>query len=253
MSIRTEEDYAEAIRNVWRTHGLRLVLLLMFGGAGWAGWFFWQSQITAEQEAVADLYYEIHEVLTRESEYKSNNEPNKPEPAVETANTIKENHANSVYAVFSALYLARVYVDQSDLAAAVTEVEWALSKAKEPFLRDLARIRLAQLHIAMENEQAALDLLETLEEEALQVRATELKGDALLQMGETDAATTAYLMANAEPPGKGQTFYLDWKIAKWPSVKILSDEEAKERADNRKFKITPVEPEPAATDASDTQ
>ena len=249
MEARTEEEYAALIRDFLKQHSVKIIVTIALVGSASGGWFFWQSRINANLDQAASLYYSVFKAQEESVDYLNNQREERPEPAVSAAQAVKAAHPDSVYALFASLYLAKLHVNDEDFDAAVTELEWALGQAKDATVRDMVRGRIARIRNAQDRTRSALAALEGLETETARAMAAELKGDAFYLEGKEAEARGAYLEANLAPPDSGQSVVVEWKLHAWPSAKALTIQEAKDRRNNRRYRVvsSPVsEPEETA-------
>lgn len=132
-------------------------------------------------------------------------EAEEPEPGAETAAAIRDtaaelmsDYASTPYAVHAAFALAKLAVDDGDLAPAAQALEWILEHADtgDPVLSHIARLRLASVLLAQSEAGRAIELLrrpaETGDAAGFAARYDELTGDAHLQNGDPEAARAAY-------------------------------------------------------------
>jgi len=110
---------------------------------------------------------------------------------------LTEDYNSTAYAVFAALELAQVATKKNELSKAEEQLNWVIDKAKLNAHRDLARLRLAQIHLQQENYAEANNLIQSAETAAFNSMFAELEGDIALAQGKADDAHTAYQRAMA--------------------------------------------------------
>ena len=108
---------------------------------------------------------------------------------------LKKEFSASTYAQFAALMIARVEVQEGNLAAATTELEWVIAQQGDVEVRTLATLRLAKLLGAQNQYDEALALLVDADD-AWQLGRLETRGDLLVAQGDLDAARAAYTEAS---------------------------------------------------------
>ena len=106
-----------------------------------------------------------------------------------------DKYQDTAYAPRAALLLAKLNVMGKDLKSAQTQLEWAASNSKEPFVKDLARLRLAGVQLDQKQYDAALKTLGGTHSDAYAFRFLDLKGDVLLAQGKPAEARAAYQSA----------------------------------------------------------
>ncbi len=192
--MQTDDEQLEAIKGWWKKNRTPLLGGIIIGAValfGTRGWMNHQEQqgISASAE-YEQLQVEMSagnlDALTRRGDY------------------LIENYSRTPYAVLAAFALAKVYVEQGDLAAAAHRLQWAVDHAKTPEMTHIARLRLARVMAADGRGQQALALLEGVEPGAFAASYEELKGDLYAEIGQTDRARRAYQSAvNALDVGAG--------------------------------------------------
>ena len=167
-SYRTEEEQVEALRR-------------------WQGW---QKSREQAAENASTLYQQMLMALSAEEEQGA-------APARAIARQIKDEHRGSTYAQFAALHLARLAVNDNDLAAAESELRWVLEMAKKGGdMHAVARLRLARVVAAQGNTEQALGLLA--EPSADYLASYDMaRGDILLAEGREAEALAAFRSAVA--------------------------------------------------------
>jgi len=118
------------------------------------------------------------------------------EGAAAVAVDIKKNYSRSTYAQFSALHLARIAVNEGDLATAESELRWVLGRAdKGSDSAQLAQLRLARVLASGDDAQQALTILDSTDPGAYASAYQVARGDILLSQGRSDEARQAYSSA----------------------------------------------------------
>src|SRR5690554_7552755 len=129
------------------------------------------------------------------------------------AETLREKHPDSAYAIYGNLVMARQQLaDQNDPQAAVNSLSWALDKAGgQKALSLVVRNRLARAQFAAGDHDAALATLDGAgEADAFNAIFSELRGDILLAKGDQEGARKAYLAAR-EQNQQGRSGVLELK------------------------------------------
>lgn len=189
----TDEERVEALKKWWKDNASAILLGAIFGMAVLAGWRYWQNYQHGRSESASGIF---QQVLTKAKDKKDENKL-----AVEQGGKqIMSQYADTAYASFAAMLLAKNAVDNGDLNTARTELNWVMSNAKQPALKEVARLRLARLSLAEGKADDAWGILtrEKMPEQSEQLASYhELKGDILSAQGKTQEARTAYLQALA--------------------------------------------------------
>lgn len=197
-SYESDEEQIEALKNWWKENGNSLlmgvviVLVVLFGSRQW------QSSQTATAEAASDLYESIVQLAALGGQSSVIAEATIAD--LESSNQqLRNEYADSIYARYSALIMATMYVNQEDYDQAATELNWILDNPELGFMKSAeeelflaARLRLARVKLAQGMAQEALDLVTAVEPGELEAGYSEVQGDAYLQMGQIDQARSAY-------------------------------------------------------------
>ena len=188
--MKTEEEQVEALKRWWQENGKSLILAIAVSVGGVLSWNAYQDHQTNESE-LASVYFQqlmtsapagqLGETEIAEIRYNSD--------------LLKKEFSASTYAQFAALMIARVEVQEGNLASATTELEWVIAQQGDVEVRTLATLRLAKLLGAQNQYDEALALLVDADD-AWQLGRLETRGDLLVAQGDLDAARAAYTEAS---------------------------------------------------------
>ncbi|EEB80363.1 hypothetical protein GPB2148_3179 [marine gamma proteobacterium HTCC2148] len=183
---RTEEEQVEALKRWWDENGRSTMVAIIVAlglGFGWQGWQKYQQD---ELEGASTSYQSMLQMLSEQDD----------EGAAAVAVDIKQNYSRSTYAQFSALHLARIAVNEGDLATAESELRWVLGRAdKGSDSAQLAQLRLARVLASGDDAQQALTILDSTDPGAYASAYQVARGDILLSQGRSDEARQAYSSA----------------------------------------------------------
>jgi predicted negative regulator of RcsB-dependent stress response len=200
--LEDEREQLEALKKWWRDNGRSVIVGLVIGFGALVGSRLWVNYTEKMAVAASQEFDQLRTELN-----------DKNFDAVDTrANYIITNFARTPYAVLAALALARVNVEQGDLASARARLQWAQKHADEPELAEIARLRLAQVTFAEGSSAAALDVLGGDDPAAFAGAYQELRGDIYASMGQADKARAAYQAAIQTRPAGLDTHILDMKL-----------------------------------------
>jgi predicted negative regulator of RcsB-dependent stress response len=183
----SDEEKAEAIKQWWRDNGRSVVAGVILGGAAIFGLRYWTTHQDVQAQNASVLYQQAA-IQMNQSEY---------EQAQSTVSQLTEEYASTAYAVFAALELAQVAIKKNELNKAEEQLNWVIDNAKLSAHRDLARLRLVQIHLQQDNYAVANDLIQNSETAAFSSLFAELEGDIALAQGKADDALVAYQRAVA--------------------------------------------------------
>jgi len=156
--------------------GIALGLVLIFG------WQQWKVHRAGQGAAAAAQYQALTDAV----------EAKKPDEALKVADSLRKEFPSSTYAVLAALQQADIAIGKNDLATAASALDWARQNAGLDSLKALVDLRSARVKLAQGDADAALKLIDALPKGDYAALAGELRGDALLKLGRTDEARTAY-------------------------------------------------------------
>lgn len=180
-----EQERLDELKAWWKRWG-NLVLIgaaVVVAAAG--GWRYWQQRTLTQSLEAAAVYDRLTDSVAA----------NDAKAAREAAGLLIGQYQGTSYAPRAALLLARVNVGAGDLKGAQAQLEWALAHAKEPGLKDLARLRLASVQLDQKAYDAALKTLAASHSDAFAARFDDLRGDVLFAQDKPDEARAAYQAA----------------------------------------------------------
>ncbi|MEQ8232346.1 MAG: tetratricopeptide repeat protein [Gammaproteobacteria bacterium] len=177
----SEQEQVEAVKRWWKENGKALVLGLVIGIGGLAGYRYWNELETSRAEN-ASLTYERFLAMI---------EAQRSEDAVTTGEAIMSAYPDSAYARLSALLLAKLAVEQADYERAKTLLV-PLAENADSEVRDVAAMRLARILLAEGDAAAAATRLDSVPATDGREPYPELRGDILAARGDDDAARSFY-------------------------------------------------------------
>ncbi len=185
IGYETEEQQVQAIKQFWKDNGTAIILGAVIGLGGLWGWRYFNDYQVQQKETASLAFQDSVEALVEN------------EDKVALENFIAES-GSSGYAPLGAMILAQDAVGDGDFEAAVS----ALTKAigGDDALSDVARLRLAKLHLQLNEYDKALSVLDSVGSDSFSDQVEELKGDAYFFKGDFDAAKDAYTVALAQVP-----------------------------------------------------
>lgn len=207
--LRTEEEQVQAIKDWWKKNGSSLLIGIGAALAIVFGWQAWQNS-QAQQRAEA-----ANQFATLLNAFAAETDENASETVAFVAQTLREDHGKSAYAIYGNLVLARQQMMlDSNVEAAIDSLQWALDKASDyPALSLVVRNRLARAQFAAEQHDDALATLGGAGSvDAFAGIFSELRGDILLAKGDAEGAREAYLAAR-EQNQQGRSGILELKLS----------------------------------------
>jgi predicted negative regulator of RcsB-dependent stress response len=196
----SEEEQVEALKKWWKENGLSVAGGAILGLAavfGWQAWNQHQDQI-AEQ---ASARFEQMQLASKVGHMES---------VVKQAEILMTEHADSGYAMFAGLLLAKVKQQEGDIVGARTQLEWVVSNGSDPSLQQIARLRLVRLLLAQGDVDGAAAALVGAPEDNFAGEIAALRGDIARAKNDFAGARKAY--QEALEKGVGDTSLVMMKI-----------------------------------------
>ena len=187
-TYQTEEEQVEAIKKWWKDNGKSVIGGVVLGFAIIGGWQGWQGHQRDKGE-VASSYYDAMRQAVQAGQY---------DKAVEDGKRLIGEYGGTAYASFAALELAKLSYERGEKAAARGQLEWVAESARDPSIRELARLRLGALLLDMKDTEALQALLAAQPLPAFAGEFAALRGDLEVALGNQDAAREAYRQALSE-------------------------------------------------------
>ena len=173
-----EHEQGERVRTWLRENGAGLIGGVILGLAVIAGWQWWQKQREQQRVHAGEQFQAVVDNVTAK----------KLRQAQEQAVHLPA----GAYATLAALDLAKAQVDAGQRDAAIATLRSA--QPKDPSLVAIVDLRLAQLLI---DAGKPADALARLPQGSAEASVQQVRGDALVALGRTAEARTAYTQALA--------------------------------------------------------
>ena len=180
-----EQEQLDSLKTWWKRWGTVTLIALAIAVAAAAGWCYRQNHTLTQSLEAASVYQNLTQSLAA----------NDAKAARAAGAMLIDKYPDTAYAPRAALLLAKLNVMGKDLKSAQTQLEWAANNSKEPFVKDLARLRLAGVQLDQKQYDAALKTLGATHSDAYAFRFFDLKGDVLLAQGKPAEARAAYQAA----------------------------------------------------------
>ncbi len=183
----TEQEQIDAIKKWWKENGKAVVIGAILGFGSLIGWQQWQANAKAKAEG-GSLEFTVLMTDLQQGNYQG---------VKDRGARVLNDFQNTPYAVMTALALAKVYVDEGDLASAKSYLQRVMDQTDMPEYQQVARLRMGRLLLAEEQPQQALALLSGVDVAGFEAIYDELRGDIQVALGNRDEARQAYERALA--------------------------------------------------------
>ena len=180
-----EQEQLEQLKGFWAEYGRLITLtavVLLVVIVGWVGWQFWQNQ---QARGAAVIYDKLNEALVR----------NDADQAKQAVTEIQEQYGRATYASQSALVAVNLLYTQGQLDSAKEILSWVTEHGRDPGLKGLAVLRLADILMDQKDYDRALAVLATEVPEAFAGLVNDKRGMVYVAQGKIEEAKAAYSQA----------------------------------------------------------
>lgn len=184
LNLEEQEQIAQ-IKGFWEQYGRLIILVLvvlLVVIAGWASWQFWQNH---QAKGAAVVFDELNDAVMSQNAAQ----------AKDAVSRIQADYGRTDYASHAALIGAKLVHDQGDIDGAKNMLQWVVDNGREPGLKALAVLRLADILIDQKSYDAALTVLNTSVPKSFAGLIDDKRGNVYLGQGKTDEAKAAYSKA----------------------------------------------------------
>ena len=183
----TEEEQLEAVKRWWKENGQATIIGIVMGVALILGWNYWQDHKKAQAAQASSLYSELLQATAS----------NKLDSAEKLAERIQQQHPKTEYAAYSGLLLAKVKVQQGDLAKAEA-ILTSIASGSNKELSNIANIRHVRLMMANGQYEQGLQLINSIDpasSASYSGNYDELVGDLYVALDRLELARSSYQKA----------------------------------------------------------
>jgi predicted negative regulator of RcsB-dependent stress response len=180
-----EQEQIDAAKAWWNRYGnilLSVVTVLALTFAGYRAYQWYQADQAAK---AAGFYDAVKAGIVAKDTAKTK----------EASGQIFDKFSGTAYAQMTAMQMAKYYVDQKDVAAAKTMLQWAIDKSRDEEFRHTARLRMAGLLLDEKAYDAGLALLSATPPAAYLALYSDRRGDLLAASNKSAEAKAAYKQA----------------------------------------------------------
>jgi predicted negative regulator of RcsB-dependent stress response len=180
-----EQEQLDQLKHFWKSWGnlISWLLIAVLGSyAAWNGYQYWQRTQSVKASALFD---EVERAV-------ASGELSRVERSLAD---MQDKFGSTQFAQQSALLAAKSLQSQGKTDAARAALAGVADKAADPAYRDVARLRLAGLHLDAKAYDEALKVLASEFTPAMSGLAADLRGDVLQAKGQLAEAVVAYQLA----------------------------------------------------------
>lgn len=186
----TEQEQVQQLKNWVKQYGFTVLFGIIIALLATSGWRYWQNYRNQILQHASILYDDM--VIQRAQ--------TNDKDAIAKANKLLTDYKNTPYADMAALMLGRYAALKKDYIEAAKQFNWVIEHSKNASIREIGRIRLARVMITEKKSEAALSLLDTIDDNTFIGLIDEVRGDAYLSQKDSSAARNSYQLALQELP-----------------------------------------------------
>ena len=184
---KTEEEQLEAVKRWWSENGRVVVIAVVIGVSGSFGWQFWKDYKQERREQAALEYWQFVEFLEKDFISIDVSRPDI------IGDKIKSDFPKSNYSKFTAMHLAKIYVEAEEFDKAEDELRWVLRESgSADTISQVASIRLARVLAAMGESAKAIEILSSKQDASFKALRATVLGDIMWNLGKKEAALKEY-------------------------------------------------------------
>ena len=183
----TEEEQLEALKRWWKENSQSTIIGLCLGTAIILGWNFWQEHKKTQAEQASTLYSQLIQAIATD----------KKDSQEKLAERLQQQYPKTEYAAYSGLLLAKLKVQQGDIAKAKTVLK-TIAQGTNNELSNIAKIRQVRLMLASGELEQGLQLINEVDpatSSSFSGNYDELTGDLYVALERLDLARSSYQKA----------------------------------------------------------
>ena len=188
-----EQEQLDELKAWWKRYGSMVTnvgIAALVAYAGYQGWHYYQHKQAVE---ASTQYQEL--VVTDEKDLK----------AIQAKSAVlMDKFSGTPYAGRAALFAAKANYQAADAKSAKAQLEWTIKNAKETTVGAIAGLQLANILFEEKDYNGAIKVLEAKHDAGFDGLFNDLKGDALVALGKTAEAKTAYQEALTKLDSQGK-------------------------------------------------
>ena len=196
-----EEEQLEKIREWWNKNGKAVIFGVIAAIVAAVSVQSWMASEKVHIETASAEYAQLLQYLETDKD-----------KAIGVAERIVSDYEDTTYASLAAMLQARMATEKNDWNKASISLNWVMENADDDGLRHIARLRLSRVLLQQDKVDAALALLEGIEQGAFVADYEELLGDIYLSKGDKDKARAAYAKALVVAAVSGNNRLLQMKL-----------------------------------------
>jgi len=199
----TDEERVEDLKRWWKENGTSVIVGVALGLSVLFGWRWWGDYKINQALQASVVYTQLENAIQAKNSEQIN----------AFSDELKTKYADNSYAVYGALSMAKMYVDENKLESARDVLQWGSSHVQSLEQKHLLNLRLARVMLELNEIDKAYNLVNTADSGQFVSVYEELKGDILVKKQDLDGARMAYeKSAKMRPLGSRPGAALQYKI-----------------------------------------
>lgn len=183
-----EQEQISELKAWWTRYGNLVTTLLLAAAIGVFAWQAWNWYQRSQAAQASGVLADVQKAVTERDAKR----------AAARAGELIERFPGTTQAALAVLLASKLQFEGGDLKTAKAQLGWAVEHASEAELREIARLRLANVLLEESAPDEALKVLEREPLPAFASRFAQLRGDILAIQGKTAEARKAYETAIAK-------------------------------------------------------
>jgi len=180
VDYETEEQQIEAVKKWWKEYGMTIFAGLAIGLVGIFGYRYYNEHQESQMAETSHAYDMVIANL------------NDKEKFIAEAANYKAENAGTIYSNLLSLQLAKLAVDEGDLATAGQHLSDILDDPRHGTIEHIARLRLGRIILAQGDADKALALIADATKDEYRSSYEMLRGDIWMAKGDRNRARQAY-------------------------------------------------------------
>ena len=201
----TEQEQIALLKKWLKTYAPPVILGIIIALGIGLGWRYWRNANIQTTQTASVTYVNMIGATLDHLDAE----------AALMANSLIKNYSKTPYAQFASLLLAKQAAENGAYDEAANRLNWVINTTHNAAIKHIATIRLAKINIAEGNPQAALTLLDTLNDTAYTGIIDGVRGDAYLALKQPEQAKAAYAAAEQALPPTASAL-IQMKLANLP-------------------------------------
>lgn len=183
----TDKEQMDEIKRWWGDYGRAIVIAVVLGLGIGGGWKFWHYREAKQNAAASQIYQSMQQAIYQKQ----------TGVVAQYAKQLQDQYQHTSYASLGALAAAKVDMDNQKYLPAKTNLIWVMKHAEQASMKELARLRLAQILLQLKQPKAALATLQKTEDDTFAPLVDQVKGQAYLALGNQAKAKSAFNRAHS--------------------------------------------------------